>query len=100
MGRLTKKLFKGDSLLENGRHGLGFAKNYNQLSLNELLAKLTYPTSERQWVMYEALRKGATVEQLSQLTKIRPLFIEMMKELVVFEGNCFGIKAHCHRMKC
>jgi carbamoyl-phosphate synthase large subunit len=36
---------------------------------NELLAKLTYPTSERQWVMYEALRKGATVEQLSQLTK-------------------------------
>lgn len=93
IGKTYKEAFqKAIRSLENGRYGLGFAKNYNQLSLNELLAKLTYPTSERQWVMYEALRKGATVEQLSQLTKIRPLFIEMMKELVVFEEQLLRYK--------
>ncbi|NCC59547.1 MAG: carbamoyl-phosphate synthase large subunit [Verrucomicrobiae bacterium] len=93
IGKTYKEAFqKAIRSLENGRHGLGFAKNYNQLSLNELLAKLTYPTSERQWVMYEALRKGGTVEQLSQLTKIRPLFIEIMKELVVFEEQLLQYK--------
>ena len=48
--------------LETGRHGLGFAKDFNARSLDELLAMLTEPTSERQFIMYEALRKGATTE--------------------------------------
>ncbi len=71
--------------LENGRHGLGFAKDFNRLTLPELMHRLRYATSERQFIMYEALRKGATVEQLNELTYIKAWFIQQMKELVELE---------------
>ncbi len=83
IGKTYKEAFqKAIRSLENGRYGLGFAKDFNQKSKEELLKLLVYPTSERQFVMYEALRKGATVEELYQLTKIKHYFIEQMKELV------------------
>ena len=65
--------------MEIGRYGLGYAKNFNKLSKEELLHMLTVPTSERQFIMYEALRKGATVEELFELTQIKHYFIEQMK---------------------
>jgi carbamoyl-phosphate synthase large subunit len=71
--------------LENGRHGLGFAKNFNKLSLDQLMAMLTYPTSERQFVMYEALRKGAGIDALYDKTRIKHWFIQQMAELVALE---------------
>jgi carbamoyl-phosphate synthase large subunit len=71
--------------LEINRYGLGFAKNFNQYSLEELMSMLNNPTSERQFIMYEALRKGADVEQLYKITYIKPYFIEQMKELVLLE---------------
>ncbi|WP_088653711.1 carbamoyl-phosphate synthase large subunit [Geofilum rhodophaeum] len=71
--------------LETGRYGLGFAKDYNSLSLDQLMGLLAYPTSERQFVMYEALRKGATVAQLHEKTAIKAWFIEQMQELVQLE---------------
>ena len=43
-----------------GRYGLGWAKNFASKSKEELLAMLAAPSSERQFIMYEALRKGAT----------------------------------------
>ena len=46
---------------------------------------LRFPTSERQFVMYEALRKGADIEQLYKLTHIKPWFLQQMKELVDLE---------------
>lgn len=83
IGKTYKEAFqKAIRSLEIGRYGLGFAKDFNSLSKEELLDKLKYPTSQRQFVMYEALRKGATVEELFQLTKIKRWFIEQMKELV------------------
>lgn len=93
IGKNYKEAFqKAIRSLENGRYGLGFAKNYNQLSLDELLAKLTYPSSERQWIMYEALRKGASVETLHNLTKIKTWFINQMKELVDLEEELLKYK--------
>ncbi len=71
--------------LEIGRYGLGSAKNFNMLTLDELLALLSEPSSERQFIMYEALRKGATIEQLHRLTHIKAWFIEQMQELVLLE---------------
>lgn len=68
--------------LEIGRMGLGFAKDFNALSKEELLQKLTYPTSERTFLIYEALRKGASVEEIFELTSIKRYFLEQMKELV------------------
>ncbi|MBS3977507.1 MAG: carbamoyl-phosphate synthase large subunit [Syntrophomonadaceae bacterium] len=78
--------------LETGRYGLGFAKNFNLLTLNDLLAMLAEPSSERQFIMYEALRKGATIDQLHRLTHIKPWFIEQMQELVLLEEEILKYK--------
>lgn len=83
IGKTYKEAFqKAIRSLETGRYGLGYAKNFHDLSKDELLAKLRYPTSERQFVIYEALRKGATIDEIYALTKIKHWFLEQMKELV------------------
>jgi len=78
--------------LENGRYGLGFAKDFNKKTLDELMTMLAYPTSERQFIMYEALRKGATVEALQAKTYIKAWFIQQMKELVELEEQILQYK--------
>jgi carbamoyl-phosphate synthase large subunit len=78
--------------LESGRYGLGFAKNFNELSLEDLLVRLNEATSERQFLMYEALRKGATVEDLRARTHIKAWFIEQMRELVILEEEMLAHK--------
>ncbi|MDX9871077.1 MAG: carbamoyl-phosphate synthase large subunit [Clostridia bacterium] len=78
--------------LEIGRYGLGFAKNFNQCSLEDLLSMLAEPSSERQFILYEALRKGADVQQLSKLTYIKAYFLEQMKELVLLEEDILKYK--------
>jgi carbamoyl-phosphate synthase large subunit len=78
--------------LENGRYGLGFARNFHALPLEELLARLNDASSERQFLMYEALRKGATVEQLHAKTFIKPYFIRQMQELVALEERLLACK--------
>jgi len=78
--------------LEIGRHGLGFAKDFHLRSLEELMEMLSEPTSERQFLMYEALRKGASIEALYRKTYIKPWFIEQMKELVELEEMLLKFK--------
>jgi carbamoyl-phosphate synthase large subunit len=93
IGKNYKEAFqKAIRSLETGRHGLGFAKNYNKLSLDELMKMLNHPTSERQFVMYEALRKGAKIDAIFEKTKIKHWFIEQMKELVVLEEKILKYK--------
>jgi carbamoyl-phosphate synthase large subunit len=93
IGKNYKEAFqKAIRSLEIGRYGLGFAKNFHDLSKEELLEKLIFPTSERQFIMYEALRKGATVDELHNLTKIKKYFIEQMKELVEEEEMLLTMK--------
>jgi len=71
--------------LETGRYGLGFARNFHELPLETLMTLLAAPTSERQFIMYEALRKGAAVQKLHELTHIKTWFIRQMQELVELE---------------
>jgi carbamoyl-phosphate synthase large subunit len=86
IGKTYKEAFqKSIRSLEKGRYGLGFAKNFWQKTLEELMELLSEPSSERQFIMYEALRKGAGVEALYRKTYIKPWFIEQMKELVELE---------------
>ena len=93
IGKTYKEAFqKAIRSLENGRHGLGFAKDFNKRSLSELMTMLNEPSSERQWIMYEALRKGATVEDLFAKTYIKPWFIKQMKELVELEEKILKFK--------
>ncbi len=83
IGKTYKEaLQKAIRSLEQGRYGLGHAKDFDTKTKKELLSMLHVATSERQFIMYEALRKGATVDELYDLTKIKHYFIEQMKELV------------------
>ncbi len=93
IGKTYKEAFqKAIRSLEIGRYGLGGAKDFAEKSKDELLSMLHYPTSERQFIMYEALRKGATVDELWELTKIKHYFIEQMKELVKEEEQLKAYK--------
>jgi len=86
IGKTYKEaLQKSVRSLENGRYGLGFARDFHQKSLPELMNMLAEPSSERQFIMYEALRKGADVTELYEKTYIKPWFISQMKELVELE---------------
>jgi carbamoyl-phosphate synthase large subunit len=93
IGKTYKEAFhKAIRSLEIGRYGLGFAKTFHKKTLEELMELLAEPTSERQFIMYETLRKGATVEDLSRKTHIKPWFIEQMKELVDLEETILSFK--------
>ncbi len=83
VGKTYKEaLQKAIRSLETGCYGLGHTKNFDKLSKRELLHLLTTPTSNRHFIIYEALRKGATIEEIQELTKIKTYFLQEMKELV------------------
>ena len=83
IGKTYKEAFqKAIRSLETGRYGLGYVKDFNSLSKDELLRRLHTPSSERHFMMYEALRKGATVEEIHAITKVKHWFISQMLELV------------------
>ena len=93
IGKNYKEAFqKAIRSLETGRYGLGHAKNFDTLSKEELLKLLITPSSERHFVMYEALRKGATIDEIHELTKVKHYFIEQMKELVDEEEALLACK--------
>ncbi|MBI9083080.1 MAG: carbamoyl-phosphate synthase large subunit [Desulfobacterales bacterium] len=93
IGRNYKEAFqKAIRSLEINRYGLGFAKDFNDRTLDELMVLVSQPTSERQFIMYEALRKGADVQALYGLTYIKPWFIGQMKELVALEEQILAHK--------
>ncbi|MBA3037187.1 MAG: carbamoyl-phosphate synthase large subunit, partial [Desulfobacterium sp.] len=88
IGKNYKEAFqKAIRSLEINRYGLGFAKDFNKQPLENLINMLRIPTSERQFIMYEALRKGADIDELYEITHIKPWFIQQMKELVELEEN-------------
>jgi carbamoyl-phosphate synthase large subunit len=93
IGKTYKEaLQKSIRSLEIGRYGLGFAKDFHTKSLSELMDLLKEASSERQFIIYEALRKGATVEDLYHRTYIKPWFIEQMKGLVKLEEEILQFK--------
>ena len=93
IGKNFKEAFqKAIRSLEIGRSGLGFAKHFNELSKEELLEKVKTPNSERYFQIYEALRKGATVEELQAATKIKAYFLTQMEELVEEEEEILSFK--------
>ena len=93
IGKTYKEAFqKAIRSLETKRYGLGFAKNFNELPLDDLMRLLNEPSSERQFIMYEALRKGATVDELFEKTKIKHWFIGQMKEILGLEEEMLKYK--------
>lgn len=83
IGKTYKEAFqKAIRSLETGRYGLGHAKNFDTLTKEQLCKMLGSASSERHFIMYEALRKGASTDELYEITKVKPYFIEQMRELV------------------
>ncbi len=95
IGKTYKEAFqKAIRSLETGRYGLGHAKDFDSLSKEELLRRLNTASSERHFLMYEAIRKGATVEEIHEITKVKAYFIEQMKELVEEEEAIIACKGN------
>ena len=93
IGKTYKEAFqKAIRSLETGRYGLGYAKDFNSLSKDALLKKLINASSERHFIMYEAIRKGATNEEIHALTKVKDYFIQQMRELVEEEEALLAFK--------
>ena len=87
IGKNFKEAFqKAIRSLENGNYGLGHAKDFDSRTKEDLLKQLITPSSQRYFLIYEALRKGATVEEIHEITKIKHYFLEQMKELVEEEN--------------
>ncbi|MFM1921005.1 MAG: Carbamoyl-phosphate synthase large chain, partial [Candidatus Hydrogenedentota bacterium] len=91
IGRTFKEsLQKGMRSLETGRFGFGFDGKYKPLthggSVDDekaaLLRAVRTPTPDRLSQLAEALRLGATVDELFQATKIDPWFLRQMREIV------------------
>ena len=95
IGKTYKEAFqKAIRSLETGRYGLGHARNFDSLSKEQLLKMLGTASSERHFIMYEALRKGATVDEIHEITKVKAYFIEQMKELVEEEEALLADKGN------
>ena len=86
IGKTFKETFqKAIRGLENGRSGLGFAKDFNRKSADELCEMLKTASSERYFQLYEAIRKGVSLEKLHDITYVKMFFLQQMKELVDLE---------------
>jgi len=86
IGKNFKEAFqKAIRSLETGRYGLGFAGMYNSMTSEKLLELLIEPSSQRYFIIYEALRKGVSVKEINRITHIKEWFLEQIKELVDLE---------------
>ena len=93
IGKNYKEAFqKAIRSLETGRYGLGHAKNFDTMTKEQLLKLLITPSSERHFIMYEAIRKGATNDEIHNITKVKHYFIEQMRELVELEEEILKVK--------
>lgn len=93
IGKNYKEAFqKAIRSLETGRYGLGQIEKLRAVSKEQLLQMLATPSSERHFIMYEALRKGASVEELHEITHVKDWFIQQMKELVEEEEALLSCK--------
>ncbi len=82
IGKNYKEAFqKAIRSLEIGRYGLGQVPRLEEKSREQLLRMLLNPSSERHFAMYEALKKGASVEEIHEITHVKKWFIEQMEEL-------------------
>ncbi|WP_022767473.1 carbamoyl-phosphate synthase large subunit [Butyrivibrio sp. NC2007] len=83
IGKNFKEAFqKAIRSLEKDRFGLGCIEKFEEMPVKELLRRLKDASSERYFLMYEAMKKGVTVEELCDITKVKEYFVSQMKELV------------------
>ena len=82
--------------LEIGRYGLGCDGKDREVTMDEIRNGLRYPNANRVFYIRYALQKGMSVEEIYELTKIDPWFIDKIRNLVEFEKK---LKQIAKRMK-
>ena len=88
IGKTYKEAFqKAIRSLETGRQGLSHIKDFDTKSKEELLEMLETASSERHFIMYEAIRKGASDNEIFAKTHVKQYFINQMRELVEEENE-------------
>jgi carbamoyl-phosphate synthase large subunit len=75
--------------LETGRAGFDF-EPAAALRTEELRRRLVTPTAERLYQVGEALRRGLTVAEVHELTKIDPWFLEHVRRIIAQEEGLRG----------
>ena len=87
IGKNFKEAFqKAIRSLEKDRYGLGAIQKYQEMPVEELLRRLKDASSERYFLIYEAIKKGVTVDELFDITKVKHYFLNEIKELVEEEN--------------
>ncbi len=85
IGRTFKEAFqKGMRSLEIGRAGFGFdgKDDMSGLHQDDLEHGLTKPNSKRVSYLFEALRRGMTIERIYELSLIDPWFLYNFKQII------------------
>ncbi|TCI71953.1 carbamoyl-phosphate synthase large subunit [Exiguobacterium sp. SH0S7] len=77
---LEETLLKAVRSLELGTEDL-YVPRLSELTAEQLERELTTPTDERLWMLYEALRRGYSTEQLHGLTKIDRFFLSKLDRI-------------------
>ena len=80
--------------LEDGHRGLGAdgKDDFSALSDEEFAANVHRPTAERIFYVAEALRRGWTVEQVFDATKIDPWFLNRLRDMVRVQEAVRGLR--------
>ena len=89
IGRTFKEAFmKGVRSLELGRSGLMFApSNMDDEDDAALRKRLAIPTDRRMWDLFRAIGRGWTIEQLHEVTKIDPWFLQQFTEITAMRQS-------------
>jgi carbamoyl-phosphate synthase large subunit len=85
IGRTFKEAFqKGMRSLEIGRMGFGFdgKDEMDALHQHDLEKGLAEPNSKRFFFLFEAMRRGMSIERMYELSKIDPWYLRNMQQIV------------------
>ncbi|MDF1543057.1 MAG: carbamoyl-phosphate synthase large subunit [Anaerosomatales bacterium] len=96
MGRTFAEAFgKAMRSLENGRAGLG-CDGKDAFDENKFDAMLATPTERRPYYIAEAFRRGRSVDEVHDLTRIDPWFLAQIERMIGVETQvrkCAGLDA-------
>ena len=93
MGRTYEEsLLKAIRSLEYGVHHLGLP-NGDSFSLEEIMEKVQAASDERLFFIGEALRRGVSLDQIHDMTKIDCFFLDKMQHIIDLEHE---LKANPH----
>src|SRR4030081_683911 len=92
IGRTFKEAFqKAIRSLEIGRFGFGAEGADKDVDLETLRLKLAIPNAERVFYLAQAFQKGASIDEVFELTKIDKWFLRNVAEIVT-ESQCLKTK--------